>query len=66
MPTVPRDGYGGMMTKEGEWQILYDSKHQVRYNMKAYKQGFVRVQNLQSGTVYTYVRKGVVAPYNQK
>lgn len=66
MPIMPREGYGGMKNQNGEWEILYDSKHQVRYNMKAYKRGFVRVQNLQTGTVYTYTRKGSVAPNNQK
>ncbi|WP_375437914.1 hypothetical protein [uncultured Hymenobacter sp.] len=56
---------GGMMDSAGNWEILYDSEHHVRYNLREQKRGWVRVQNLQTGTVYTYVRKGVVAPYFQ-
>jgi hypothetical protein len=47
---------GGMLDSTGAWQILYDPKHHVRYNLRAQKQGIVRVQNLETGTVYTYQR----------
>ncbi|HEX8429108.1 hypothetical protein [Hymenobacter sp.] len=57
MPTAPRSGYyGGTKNQDGEWEILYDTKRGVRNNLKAYKQGLVRVQNLTTGTVYTYRR----------
>ena len=57
---------GGTMDSAGNWTILYDSEHNVRYNLREQKRGWVRVQNLRTGTVYTYIRKGVVAPYYQK
>ena len=57
MPTAPRSGYyGGTKNEDGEWEILYDTRRGVRYNLKAYKQGLVRVQNVSTGTVYTYRR----------
>ena len=57
---------GGMLDSAGNWRILYNSELRVRYNLREQKRGWVRVQNLRTGTVYTYVRKGVVAPYNQE
>ena len=57
---------GGTLNAVGEWKIFYDSRQNVRYNLAALRQGTVRVQQLQTGTVYTYIRKGVVAPYFQK
>lgn len=57
MPTAPRSGYyGGIKNQNGEWEILYDTRRGVRYNLRAYKQGLVRVQNVSTGTVYTYRR----------
>ena len=57
---------GGTLNAVGEWEIFYDSRQNVRYNLAALRQGAVRVQHLQTGTVYTYIRKGVVAPYFQE
>ena len=57
---------GGTRDSAGNWEILYDSERHVRYNLREQKRGWVRVQNLRTGTVYTYVRKGGVAPKNQK
>lgn len=57
---------GSNYYEDGKLKIIYEPSLGIRYNMSAIQRGVVRVQNLRTGTVYTYVRKGVVAPYNQK
>ncbi|MBG8552487.1 hypothetical protein [Hymenobacter guriensis] len=57
---------GGTKSSAGDWEILYDPAHNVRYNLRAKTRGIVRVQNLQTGIVYTYTRAELVKPWPLK
>ena len=55
MPNI--DARGGVKDSAGRWVIYYDPLRNVRYNMADLKKDRLRVQDLRTGTVYTYVPK---------
>ncbi|WP_426490441.1 hypothetical protein [Hymenobacter sp. 102] len=58
MPNI--DARGGVKDSAGRWVIYYDPQRNVRYNMADLKRNRLRVQDLRTGTVYTYApKKGV-------
>jgi hypothetical protein len=52
MPNI--DARGGVKDSSGNWVIYYDPLRNVRYNMADLKRNRLRVQDLRTGTVYTY------------
>ncbi|MBT2558705.1 hypothetical protein J7E24_12980 [Hymenobacter sp. ISL-91] len=53
---------GGSRDSNGHWVLYYDPGHSLRYNLKQLlPKGIAVVQHTQTGTVYTYQARNLVA-----